>query len=274
MRTSGRGVAVTAPAMPAPAPERTAGWWAVSDALVLARRNLLHYLRVPSLVVFSVVSPVMFVLLFAFVFGGAISVPGLRYVDYLMGGILVQTVAFGSTETGVGLADDLSHGKIDRFRALPTARSAVLAGRALADTIRHAFMVLLMTGVGLLIGFRAHGGPVRAALALLLVLAFGFALSWVSAAIGLAVQDVEATQMAGVIWTFPVTFTSSAFVRVDSMPGWLQAWAHVNPITVTVDAVRNLLLGRPAGADVAQALLWTVAILAVFVPLAVRRYRV
>jgi ABC-type polysaccharide/polyol phosphate export permease len=195
------------------------GWWAVSDAVVLARRNLLHYLRVPSLVVFSVVSPVMFVLLFAFVFGGAIAVPGMRYVDYLMGGILVQTVAFRSTETGVGLAEDLSHGMVDRFRALPMARSAVLAGRTLADTVRHAFMVLMMTGVGLLIGFRAPGGIVRAGSALLVVLSFGLALSWVSAAIGLAVRDVEATQMAGVMWTFPMTFTSSAFVPVDSMPG-------------------------------------------------------
>ena len=256
-----------------PLPAPVAGWWAVSDAVVLARRNLLHYLRVPSLVVFSVVSPVMFVLLFAYVFGGAISVPGTRYVDYLMGGILVQTVAFGSTETGVGLADDLSHGMVDRFRTLPMARSAVLAGRTLADTIRHAFMVLMMTGVGLLIGFRSHGGLVRTVLALLVVLSFGLALSWVSAAIGLAVRDVEAAQMAGVMWTFPVTFTSSAFVPVDSMPGWLQAWADINPVTVTVDAVRNLMLGRPAAADVVQALLWAAAILAVFVPVAVRRYR-
>ena len=259
--------------MPAPVVPPVAGWWAVSDTVVLARRNLLHYLRVPSLVVFSVVSPVMFVLLFAYVFGGAINVPGIRYVDYLMGGILVQTVAFGSTETGVGLADDLSRGIVDRFRALPMARSAVLAGRTLADTIRHGFMVLMMTGVGLLIGFRPGGGIVRAGSALLVVLTFGFALSWVSAAIGLALRDVEAAQMAGVMWTFPITFTSSAFVPVESMPGWLQAWADINPITVTVDAVRNLLLGRPAAADVVQALLWCGAILAVFVPLAVRRYR-
>ena len=261
-------------ATPAPSPVRNPRWWVVSDAFVLARRNLLHYVRVPSLAVFSVVSPVMFVLLFAYVFGGAIEVPGVRYVDFLMGGILVQTVAFGSTETGVGLADDMSRGMVDRFRALPMARSAVLAGRTLADTVRHAFMVLMMTGVGLLIGFRAHGGTARAALALLLVLSFGLALSWVSAAIGLAVRNVEATQMAGVLWTFPVAFTSSAFVPVDSMPGWLQAWADINPVTVTVDAVRNLLLGRPAAADVAQALLWAAAILAVFVPVAVRRYRV
>ena len=254
-------------------PGRSIAWWVVSDAAFMARRNLLHYVRVPSLVVFSVVSPIMFVLLFAYVFGGAIDVPGLRYVDYLMGGILVQTVAFGSTETGVGLADDLSRGMVDRFRTLPMARSAVLAGRTLADTIRHAFMVVMMTGVGLLIGFRLHGGIARAVLALVVVLTFGLALSWVSAAIGLAVRDVEAAQMAGVMWTFPVTFTSSAFVPVDSMPGWLQAWADINPVTVTVDAVRNLLLGRPAATDVVQALLWVAAILAVFVPLAVRRYR-
>jgi ABC transporter DrrB family efflux protein len=260
-------------AMPAPAPDPVAAWWVVSDAVVLARRNLLHYLRVPSLLVFSVVSPIMFVLLFAYVFGGAISVPGMRYVDYLMAGILVQTVAFGSTETGVGLADDMSHGMVDRLRVLPMARSAVLAGRTLADTLRHGFMVLMMAGVGLLIGFRPAGGIVRGALALLLVVSFGFALSWVSAAIGLTVRDVEATQMAGVLWTFPLTFTSSAFVPVDSMPGWLQAWAHINPITVTVDAVRSLLLGRPAGSDVLEALLWAAVILAVFAPLAVRRYR-
>ena len=265
---------MTARAMPAPVPGHVAARWVVSDAVVMARRNLLRYVRVPSLVVFSVASPVMFVLLFAYVFGGAIRVPGVRYVDYLMAGILVQTVVFGSTETGVGLADDLSRGMIDRFRTLPMARSAVLAGRTLADTVRHACMVLMITAVGLLIGFRPDGGIARAALALLLVVSFGLALAWVSAAIGLAVRDVEATQMAGVMWTFPVTFTSSAFVPVDSMPGWLQAWADVNPITITVDAVRNLLLGRPAGSDVVQALLWAAVILAVFAPLAVRRYRV
>jgi ABC transporter DrrB family efflux protein len=253
---------------------QVAAGWVVSDAFVMARRNLLRFLRVPSLVVFSVVSPIMFVLLFAYVFGGAISTPGVRYVDYLMAGILVQTAVFGSTETGVGLADDLLRGMIDRFRTLPMSRSAVLAGRTLADTFRHGFMALMITGVGLVIGFRAHGGMLRAALALLLVLSFGLALSWVSAAIGLAVRDVEATQMAGVMWTFPLTFTSSAFVPVDSMPGWLQAWADVNPITITIDAVRALLLGRPAGAGVVHALLWTAVILAVFVPLAVRRYRV
>lgn len=265
---------MTARATPAAVPGRIGAGWVVSDVLVMARRNLLRFLRVPSLVVFSIVSPVMFVLLFAYVFGGAISIPGVRYVDYLMAGILVQTVVFGSTETGVGLADDLLRGMTDRFRTLPMARSAVLAGRTLADTVRHGFMVLMITGVGLLIGFRAHGGVLRAGLALLLVLSFGLALSWVSAAIGLAVRDVEATQMAGVMWTFPLTFTSSAFVPVDSMPGWLQAWANVNPITITVDAVRDLLLGRPAGSDGAQALLWGAVILAVFVPLAVRSYRV
>jgi ABC transporter DrrB family efflux protein len=264
---------VTAGALATAAPERAAGWWALSDAAVLARRNLLHYLRVPSLVVFSIVTPVMFILLFAYVFGGAISVPGMRYIDFLMGGILVQTVAFGSTETGVGLADDMAHGMVDRLRALPMARSAVLAGHTLADAARHAFMVVMMAGVGVVIGFRPQGGVARAALALGVVVVFGFALSWVSAAIGLAVRNVEATQMAGILWTFPLTFTSSAFVPVESMPGWLQAWAGVNPLTVTVDAVRNLLLGRPAGADLVQALLWSAVILAVFVPLAVRRSR-
>ena len=246
--------------------------WAASDAAVLTRRNLLHYVRVPSLVAFSTMSPVMFVLLFAYVFGGAIQIPGLRYVDYLMAGIFVQTVALGSTQTGVGLADDLTKGMVDRFRSLPMARSAVLAGRTLADTARNVFVVLVMTAVGLLIGFRPQGGILRTALALLLVVLFGLALSWVSAAVGLSVRDVEAAETAGVFWIFPLTFASSAFVPVSSMPGWLQAFATVNPVSIVVDAVRNLLLGRPAGTDVLQALAWMALIVAVFAPLAVRSY--
>lgn len=245
----------------------------VSDAMVMTRRNLLHYMRVPSLVIFSTITPVMFVVLFGFVFGGAIKIPGLAYLDYLMPGIFVQTVAFGATQTGIGLAEDQQKGIIDRFRSLPMARSAVLAGRTLSDCLRNLVVVVLMTVVGLLIGFRFHAG-LRAVLAGLgLIVLFAFALSFVSAAIGLSLDSVEAAQSAGFVWVFPLTFASSAFVPVLTMPGWLQAFAKVNPVTITVDAVRQLFLGLPSGTRVLQALAWVVAILVVFVPLSVSRYR-
>ncbi|MFN2609148.1 MAG: ABC transporter permease [Acidimicrobiales bacterium] len=264
---------MTTVAAPARAPAGHALPEVVSDAVAMTRRNLLHYLRVPALIVFSTVSPVMFVLLFTYVFGGAIPVGGVRYVDYLMAGIFVQTVAFGSTQTGVGLADDLSRGMVDRFRSLPMARSAVLAGRTMADTVRNAFVVLVMLVVGLLVGFRPSGSILAVGASLLVVVAFGLALSWISAAIGLAVGNVEAAQSAGFVWIFPLTFASSAFVPLRSMPGWLQAWAKVNPVTNTVNAARNLQLGKPAATDLWHSVLWMVAILVVFVPLAVRRYR-
>src|SRR5207248_10615082 len=206
--------------------------WAVTDALAITRRNLLKYVRVPTLLVFSTIQPVMFVVLFRYVFGGAIKLPpGLSYVDYLMPGIFVQTVVFGSTQTGVGLAEDLAGGMIDRFRSLPMARSAVLAGRTLSDTVRNVFVVLLMTGVGLLIGFRFHGGFVPSVAGLGLTVLFGFAFSWISALIGMSVRDPEAAQAAGFIWVFPLIFASSAFVPVQTMPSWLQTFARNNPIT-------------------------------------------
>jgi ABC transporter DrrB family efflux protein len=255
----------------------------VSDAAVMTWRNLLKYKRVPTLLVFSTIQPVMFVLLFAYVFGGAIRIPGLNYKDYLMPGIFVQTVIFGSTQTGVGLAEDLSRGMIDRFRSLPMARSAVLAGRTTGDSIRNLFVVLLMTGVGYLIGFRFHGGFLWAVAAILIAVAFGSAFSWISANIGLAVRDVESAQAASFVWIFPLVFASSAFVRVQSMPGWLQAFAKVNPVSITVDAVRFLALGpdlahaaRLQGTTtthVLQSVAWIAGILLVFAPLAVRRYR-
>jgi len=257
--------------------------WTVSDALTLTKRNLLKYVRLPTLLIFSTVQPVMFVLLFRYVFGGAIVVPGLRsYVDYLMPGIFVQTVVFGSTQTGVGLAEDLSKGLIDRFRSLPMARSAVLAGRTLSDTVRNMFVVLLMTAVGMAVGFRFHGGILEFAAALLLGVLFGLAFSWISALIGLAAGNVEAAQASSFVWIFPLTFASSAFVPVRSMPGWLQAWAKVNPVSITVDALRSLSLGQPLAHQVVggsttvhvlESLAWIAGILLVFVPLAVLRYR-
>ena len=247
--------------------------WAVNDALAMTRRNLLRYVRVPNLLVFSTIQPVMFVLLFTYVFGGAVRIPSGSYKDFLLPGILVQTVIFGSTQTGVGLADDLSRGMIDRFRSLPMARSAVLAGRTLSDTVRNLFVVLLMIGVGLLIGFRFHAGFIAAVGAIVLAVLFGLAFSWISAFIGMAVRDVESAQTAGFIWIFPLVFASAVFVPVSTMPGWLQSFARVNPVTNTAEAVRALCQGGPTASHVLHALAWVVGILLVFVPLSVRRYR-
>lgn len=247
--------------------------WALSDSLAIAGRNLRMYTRVPQLLVFSTIQPVMFVLLFTYVFGGAISTPGIPYIQYLLPGVFVQTVVFGSTQTGMGLADDLSRGIIDRFRSLPMARSAVLAGRTLSDTVRNLFVVGLMTTVGTLIGFQFQAGLGPALGALGLAVLLGFAFSWISAFIGLVVRQTEAVQVAGFVWLFPLVFASSAFVPVQTMPGWLQAFAKVSPITVSVDAVRALALGGPTVAPLLQTLSWILALLAVFVPLAVHRYR-
>ena len=247
--------------------------WAVSDALAMTRRNLLRYVRLPNLLVFSTIQPVMFVLLFTYVFGGAVRIPSGSYKDFLLPGILVQTVIFGSTQTGVGLADDLSRGMIDRFRSLPMARSAVLAGRTLSDTVRNLFVVLLMIGVGLLIGFRFHAGFVAAVGAIVLAVLFGLAFSWISAFIGMAVRDVESAQTAGFIWIFPLVFASAVFVPVSTMPGWLQSFARVNPVTTTAEAVRALSQGGPTATHVLHTLAWIAGILLVFVPLSVRRYR-
>ena len=248
--------------------------WTFTDAAAVTRRNLYRYIRVPTLLLFSTIQPVMFVLLFTYVFGGAIQVPGVdNYVDYLMAGILAQTVIFGSTQTGVGLAEDMSRGMIDRFRSLPMARSAVLAGRTLSDTVRNLFVVMLMLVVGTLVGFRFHAGVVPAIGAVALALAFGLAFSWISAFIGLSVRDVESAQAAGFVWVFPLVFASSAFVPVESMPGWLQSFARINPVTVTVNALRALTLGGPITKPLLQSLAWIAAILLVFVPLAVNRYR-
>ena len=250
--------------------------WGMSDTLAMTWRNLIKYLRVPQLLIFSTIQPVMFVLLFNYVFGGAIKLPPdlhlKNYTDFLMPGIFVQTAIFGSTMTGIGLAEDLSKGMIDRFRSLPMARSAVLAGRTLSDTVRNVFVVLLMTGVGLAIGFRIHGGLLNAFYAFVLILGFSFAFTWVSATIGLIVRDVETAQVAGFIWIFPLVFASSVFVPVAGMPSWLREFAIRNPITLTANTARALITGI-GDANPLPAVLWIVGILVVFVPLAVMRYR-
>lgn len=244
----------------------------LSDVLVMTKRNLVRYRRLPQLVVFSTIQPVMFVLLFTYVFGGAIKIPG-DYINYLLPGILVQTVLFGSIQTGVGLADDLSRGMIDRFRSLPMARSAVLAGRTITESIRNVFVALLMVAVGLAIGFRIEHGLVNIFLGVGLAIVFGFAFSWISATIGLMVRNVEAAQVAGFIWVFPLAFASSIFVPVETMATGVRTFAEYNPITAVVDTVRALMLGTPAADSAFSALLWIFGILTVFIPLAVNRYR-
>lgn len=247
--------------------------WAVRDSLVLAGRNLRQTTRQPELLFFSTVQPVIFVLLFRYVFGGAISTPGMSYANFLMAGIFVQTTAFASTNTGVGLADDLSSGLIDRFRSLPMARSAVLAGRTLGDLVRIVFVVLVMTAVGLAVGLRP-ASALGLVGAIALTSLFGFAFSWISACIGLAVGSVEAANLAGFVWLFPLTFASSAFVPLASLPGWLQGFAKATPVTPTVDAVRAMLNdGLPLRHDLLLSLAWIVGITAVFSVIAVRRYR-
>jgi ABC-2 type transport system permease protein/oleandomycin transport system permease protein len=247
-------------------------WWNFTDTFVIAHRNLLRYVRLPQLLAFSTIQPVMLLLLFTFVFGGAIETPGGDYINYLVPGILVQTVLFGATQTTVGLAEDLSKGMIDRFRSLPMARPAVMAGRTLADSIRNVFVVLLMIGVGMLIGFRFQNGFLAAIGALVLVVFFGHAFSWISAFIGLVTKNPETAQVAGTVWVFPLIFASSAFVPVESMPWWLEAFARFQPISVTVDAVRALTLGGSMD-RVWLALVWMAGIMVIFVPLAVRQYR-
>lgn len=247
--------------------------WAVADTLTIAGRNLRTIVRLPQLLVFSTIQPVIFVLLFRYAFGGAIATPGVRYVDYLMPGIFAQTVAFGAMGTGIGLADDLQKGLIERFRSLPMARSAVLGGRIVSDLVRNLFVVALMCAVGYAVGFRVHTNVFAFTGGLVVLLLFACSLSVIFALIGLSVRNAESAQAAGFPMLAPLVFASSAFVPVDSMPGWLQVFSRHQPLSVTVDAVRALALGGPTTSFVVQSLLWTVGVVGVFGPLAVRRYR-
>lgn len=243
-----------------------------SDIMTITRRNLVKYVRLPQLVVFSTIQPVMFMLLFTYVFGGAIKTNFEDYITFLLPGIIVQTVLFGSMMTGMSLAEDLQRGMMDRFRSLPMAHSAILGGRTITDAIRNLFVILLMTGLGLLIGFRVDHGIPEFALGILLTLLFGFAFSWVSAAIGMSVKDVETAQVSGFIWVFPLVFASSIFVPIETMPDWLQVFAKHTPITATVNAMRALSLGQDAAKYVWQSLAWIGALLLIFVPLSVYIY--
>jgi ABC transporter DrrB family efflux protein len=248
---------------------------AVTDTAVVTVRNLRHFIRQPDLLTFSTIQPVLFVLLFVYVFGGAVgrSLPhGIAYVDFLLPGIFVQSVTFGASQTAVGLKEDLTRGVVDRFRSMPMARSAVLAGRTVADLARNILVIFLMIAVGYLVGFRFHGGVAGAVGCIAVVAAFGFALSWIFALVALTVRGAETAQTAGFVVIFPLVFASSVFVPVSTYPHWLQAFAKINPVTVTADAARSLaLFGTPASLGAAAA--WIGGLLAVFIPLSVWRYR-
>ena len=261
---------------------------AVSDWRTITKRNLLTYVRKPDLLVFSTIQPVMFVLLFVYVWGGAMEKalpPSISYVDFLMPGIFIQTAIFAALQTGVGLADDLQKGLIDRFKSLPMARSAVLAGRTAADTVVIMFQVILMTGVAYLVGYRFHEGLAEAILGFVGAVSVGYAFTWIAAFAGLSLKTVEAVQAAMFTLVFPFVFASSAFVPATNFPGWLQARSNVNPVSIWADTFRVLTLGVlytkssffpdvPAlGTLMWQSIAWFAGILAVFVPLGVRVYR-
>ena len=244
-----------------------------SDTMVLAGRALKRIPRAPDLLLAFTVQPVMFTLLFVYVFGGAIDTPGYGYADFLMPGIIVQTMSFGGFVTALGLAEDLKKGLIDRFRSLPMSRSAVLAGRTLADVVTNVLQLAVMLVTGLLVGFSFDSNVPEIIAGVGLLLLFGYAFSWFFAWAGLTASSPEAAQSIGFIAIFPLTFASSAFVPVESMPEWLEAFAEVNPFTVVVDAMRALWLDAPAGNSVWGAVAWALVLIAVFAPLSIRRYR-
>src|SRR6266567_2130702 len=266
--------ALAAPAdLSLPFPRRSKLTWAVADSLAVTRRNLIGMIRRPQVLAFATIQPVLFVLLFRYVFGSSIHVPGVSYANYLMAGIFVQTVMFGAETTAVGMAEDLHSGLIERFRSLAMARSAVLAGRVLADALSNLFVIVLMLGVGYLVGFRLHTSVPAVVAATGVLLLFGFAISWVTALLGLAAKSAEAAGAAAVPLTVLLTFPSSAFVLTRNLPGPLRAYADHQPLTATVNAIRPLLLGGPTASHAVAAILWCAGIIAVFAPLSVLRYR-
>jgi ABC-2 type transport system permease protein/oleandomycin transport system permease protein len=272
--------AITVPAAAPPVGDPnlfTRARWAVSDTLTITRRNLLVWVRVPAYIMFTVIQPVMFVLLFRYVFGGAIPVQGTTYVNFLMPGIIGQSAAFATFGTAIALAQELKKGVIDRLRSMPMARSAVLAGRLVADTGRMFITILILVGVGYLVGFRFENGVGPAIAMVVLATVFGLAICCIAAFTGLAIGDEESVQAFGLIWLFPLTFVSSAFVPISTMPGWLQAFAKHQPVTQVIDAMRALALGgsfeSALWSSLWQSFAWLAAIFIVFLPLAVRAYR-
>jgi len=258
--------------LPAPARPGTTPRTALADIWDVAGRNLRILMRTPQALVFATLQPVLFVLLFRYAFGGAIHVPGVDYVDYLMPGIFAQAVAFGAIGTAVGLSADLRSGVVTRMRTLPMARTAVLAGRTLADLARSIVVIAVMVGVGFAVGFHVHTGAAGLLAALGLVGLFGYALCWVFVTLGLLIGDPESAQAAGVPIMFLLVFSSNAFVPIDTMPGWLHAIGNHQPVTALVNAERALVLGGPAAHAVWTSLAWSAGIMAVFTLAAARRY--
>jgi ABC transporter DrrB family efflux protein len=251
----------------------SAARYALSDTLVLAVRNLKRIPRAPDLLISFTLQPVMFVLLFVYVFGGAIETPGHEYVDFLIPGLIVQTMFFGGFVTAIGLADDLKKGLIDRFRSLPMARGAVLAGRTLADVATNLLSIAVMVGVGLIIGFSFDASALEIAAGVGVLLLFGYAFSWIFALFALLASSAEAAQAIGFIVIFPLTFISSAFVPLETLPDGLQQFAEVNPFTIAVDAMRALWIGDPAGNSIWGAVAWSLALAVAFAFLSVWRYK-
>jgi ABC transporter DrrB family efflux protein len=241
--------------------------------MIIAERNLVRLPRSPDLLLAFTVQPIMFVLLFRYVFGGAINTGGVPYVEFLIPGIIVQNIAFGGFVTALGLNEDVHKGLIDRFRSLPMARPAVLAGRTLSDVVTNLLSVCILVITGVIIGFSFNAGVLDVVAGFGLLLLFGYAFSWVFALVGLLVSSPESANSAGFLAVFPLTFISSAFVPVQSMPSVLRAFANVNPFTIVVDAMRHLWIGAPARNYVWGAVVWALVIVAVFAPLAVARYR-
>jgi ABC transporter DrrB family efflux protein len=268
---------VTVPGVTAPAASGHRLRWMLADMVTITRRNLIAYTRIPEALFFSTLQPIMFVLLFRYVFGsGAIPIPGgVPYVDYMMPGIFVQSVMFGAVSTSVGLAEDLQKGLIERFRALPMARSAVLAGRTTADGLRNVVVLIIMTGVAFAVGFRLGPGVLDYIFGGLLLLAFAYSMSWGFAAIGLAAPNSETAQVMAFPILIPLTFASTAFVPIESLPGWLQGFARHQPVSVVIDAARSLMVGGyyHSSSSVWYALAWIAGLLIVLVPLGVWQYR-
>ena len=246
--------------------------WNFTDTWIVMRRNLRQLTRQPQLLIFATIQPVMFLLLFTYVFGGAIRfATGGDYINFLLPGIIIQTIIFASTNTTIGLNIDLSQGMIDRFRSLPMSRAAVLAGRTVADTVRGTVTITIMMVAGFVIGFRFEDWG-TGLLGILLAIAFGHAFTWIGATIGLYVKEPEAAQVAGFIWMFPLTFASSIFVPTMTMPDWLRAFAENQPVSVVANAVRDLMTGTVNPDEIAIALAWIIGIFCVFMPLSVWQY--
>jgi ABC transporter DrrB family efflux protein len=249
--------------------------YAVGDSVVITRRHLKHTTRIPELLFFSIMQPIIFILLFTVVFANAIKIPGMDYKNYMMPAIFVQTMAFATTGTAAGFAEDLHKGLIDRFRSLPMARSAVLIGRLVADAVRNTLTLFIMIAAGYVVGFRFQGGALPAVGGILLLIGFAFAFSSIGTVIGLGVKSVEAAQMAGMIWIFPLTFLSNGFVAMNSLPGWLQGVVRYSPVTTMNNALRAMFYGhgQSLATPAVQSIAWIVGITLVFLSLGVRQYK-